>query len=996
MNKYIVKKNSRFGALFAGVSTVLTMLLLVFASAPQAFAAVGDPDNPEIMISEVSYLGDGTASNEDWVELTNLGTETVDITDYYLCAEFVYWQIGQLTTLNAADYNLEPGEVMVVQIPTDEDLNDAAGDMALYINNTNFGDAANMMDFVQYGTASDVGRVDVAVTKGIWEEPSTDVFEFVPVATGAETLQRIAASRTHYDAVNDPVSANVTDIWENGTASPDDYNTNFGPFIRIDEPLTGAEVNEGDAVSVEYFVIGHAIDGDPGPHLRVIVDETDLGAVYNPSGTVNINSLTAGTHTIELSLAQTDGTLINVSDMISVDIVALTATPTATVDTPPTATPATETPSETPTVAATATEEPTATVEATATATSEVPPTATPATDTPTETPEPPATGTPMTSTPTATGTPAGTAEPTWTATNTPTTVPTATNTVEATSTPTETPTETATPVPTETPTEEPTEEPTATPTETPTDEPTATPTDEPTATPTVDPDATATPTADPNATATSTPTITPTPQPFSDDSDGLDQDVECPEGTPDPDHSVDTCQDTDDDGIPDWADDDDEGDGLDTSQENPDPNNDGDDEDAQDTDEDGTPDYLDSDDDGNGVETIVEVNAPNNGDGNDDGTLDALQNNVVSLVSAESEEGEDDYITVVFTGDCDDLNVNGALTEGEVAEQDSEYDYPYGLVDYELTCGAAGQSGDVTMILHDLSDPTGLVIRKYGPTTPGGSESDWYDYSATFGTTTIDGKTVVTVTFTITDGVAGDDTAVDGVIYDPLGVAVLQDATPTPSPTPDPAATATPTPDTAATSTPTPVPATAVPTAVPTIVNPTAVPVVPNTGPQFSISKSSSASISRINGTLTYTITIQNTSGVALSGVTITDVLSPQLDFVSGSNGASYDPGSRTVSIPIGDMAVSQSATVTIDTRVNASASAGITINNTATVIGAGTTATDSNVAGVQVIPDALPETGYFKSWHLIVAGLLALALGTLGWSLMFGGAIVKLGREK
>jgi hypothetical protein len=52
-----------------------------------------------------------------------------------------------------------------------------------------------MVDFVQWGTASDVGRSDVAFAKGIWSRSSPTVYDFVATAgtglaaayTGANT-----------------------------------------------------------------------------------------------------------------------------------------------------------------------------------------------------------------------------------------------------------------------------------------------------------------------------------------------------------------------------------------------------------------------------------------------------------------------------------------------------------------------------------------------------------------------------------------------------------------------------------------------------------------------------------------------------------------------------------------------------------------------------------------------------------------------------------------
>lgn len=122
-------------------------------------------------------------------------------------------------------------------------------------------------------------------------------------------------------------------------------------------------------------------------------------------------------------------------------------------------------------------------------------------------------------------------------------------------------------------------------------------------------------------------------------DNDGIPDSEECPSGAP--------CEDTDDDGIPDFQDDDSDDDGIpdidecpggapctDTDDDGiPDFQDDDDDDDGiptddecpggppcQDSDDDGTPDYLDDDDDNDGILTEDE-DANNNGDPTDDDT---------------------------------------------------------------------------------------------------------------------------------------------------------------------------------------------------------------------------------------------------------------------------------------------------------------------------------------------------------------------------------------
>ena len=103
-------------------------------------------------------------ASEDKFYLKNFGDAPLDLTGYWVCNLKSYAQLSTLTT-DAADLTLDPDEV----IGFERSLSDNASDVGFYLNNNDFGDAATMVDFMQYG--EDVGtngRVDVAVTKGIW------------------------------------------------------------------------------------------------------------------------------------------------------------------------------------------------------------------------------------------------------------------------------------------------------------------------------------------------------------------------------------------------------------------------------------------------------------------------------------------------------------------------------------------------------------------------------------------------------------------------------------------------------------------------------------------------------------------------------------------------------------------------------------------------------------------------------------------------------------
>jgi len=170
--------------------------------------------------------------------------------------------------------------------------------------------------------------------------------------------------------------------------------------------------------------------------------------------------------------------------------------------------------------------------------------------------------------------------------------------------------------------------------------------------------------------------------------------------------------------------------------------------------------------DDGDGVPASTEDQAPNNGDGNGDGTPDRLQSGVTSLPSATGRG----FITVELrNGDCNQLTEVTALGEGQTPASDASFDYPFGLVSFQIPC----ESATVRVYFHGTTSLSGYTYRKYGPTTPGvASTAAWYSLpNVSFGTANIGGTNVPYAQFTLTDGSLGDDTdGADNIIYDQGG----------------------------------------------------------------------------------------------------------------------------------------------------------------------------------------------------------------------------------
>ncbi|BAP57350.1 hypothetical protein THII_3053 [Thioploca ingrica] len=165
-----------------------------------------------------------------------------------------------------------------------------------------------------------------------------------------------------------------------------------------------------------------------------------------------------------------------------------------------------------------------------------------------------------------------------------------------------------------------------------------------------------------------------------------------------------------------------------------------------------------DGDDDG--IASVIEDGAPNHGDGNNDGTPDSQQNNVVSLLTPEGK-----YITIEERNGC---TINEIKLNQDSLPKDGAY-YSPALIDYVLS---ACPEADIKVYYHDVSDLGDQPLRQYAATTPGDPNTmQWQDQAdVTRGTVVINGKPVAFETFKLKDGKLGDNTGEDGQILHTSG----------------------------------------------------------------------------------------------------------------------------------------------------------------------------------------------------------------------------------
>jgi len=135
----------------------------------------------QIIINEVNIA-------DNWVELYNAGTTTVDISSYALCNRPRYRVVSATNSsgsnagveLISGSLNIGPGEYTVLGWENISTHGIATGELGLYAEIGGYTNVSNIQDYIQWGTGTPgTGRDGTAVSAGIWDSTSS----FAPAPT---------------------------------------------------------------------------------------------------------------------------------------------------------------------------------------------------------------------------------------------------------------------------------------------------------------------------------------------------------------------------------------------------------------------------------------------------------------------------------------------------------------------------------------------------------------------------------------------------------------------------------------------------------------------------------------------------------------------------------------------------------------------------------------------------------------------------------------------
>ena len=217
------------------------------------FRVSGDDCQAVVGIPVINEITDN-----DRVEIKNIGASPIDVGTYWLCNRPLYERINSLTIeCGGDDYVIAPGEVLTVVL----DIIGVAGqdgELGLYKSSL-FADSDEIIDYVQWGSSGH-GRESVAISAGIWS-----VLDSVPAFNLGRSIS--------YDG-----DGNLSSDW-----------TETDPNLCVENPLL---TDPQEKLSIKIFPV--PASNEINFELNHVIDEMHKVSIYDNYGhTLYANDMNA-------------------------------------------------------------------------------------------------------------------------------------------------------------------------------------------------------------------------------------------------------------------------------------------------------------------------------------------------------------------------------------------------------------------------------------------------------------------------------------------------------------------------------------------------------------------------------------------------------------------------------------------------------------------------------------------------------------------------------
>ena len=228
----------------------------------------------QLRINEVNY-------HEEWIEFFYPETASgmIDAATVCICSRPKYELIASTDApVITGNTMMNPGDYLVVSWSHPGNFNTSEGEVGIYLSCSGFGNAANMIDYMQYGSShpGTSGREDVAVTKGIWTAGTfvnltvsmSNTLSFFNGSGGAGNWGESTATQggpnsllpvelTRFDAV--AAAQTITLNWETATET---NNAGFEVQRQV-----------GEAFQAEGFVPGFGTTSAPQQYRYTLTEQ---------------------------------------------------------------------------------------------------------------------------------------------------------------------------------------------------------------------------------------------------------------------------------------------------------------------------------------------------------------------------------------------------------------------------------------------------------------------------------------------------------------------------------------------------------------------------------------------------------------------------------------------------------------------------------------------------------------------------------------------------